>query len=409
MKLLNHLQQTVDLDVENPEVIERVLSDHDLMALPAVVDPHVHFRTPGHPQKEDWQSGAKLALRGGCTTVFDMPNTLPPTITRTLLNEKKALIDSQLRSVNIPLNYRLYFGADKNHLDEIPNIQSACIGIKVFMGCSTGNLVIDDDDSLNRVFAMAAQHNMLVAVHAEDEGMIQTRRQTYPITDPNNYRQHSFLRNESVAATAVAKAINMAQHHGTTLYILHVSSKEEIDLIRAGKLDGVHVYAETTPHHLFFNTDDYFSLQGRVQVNPPLRDKNQQSHLFTAIHEGVIDTIGSDHAPHTISEKSLPFGQCPSGMPGLEFLLPSLLNACNEGELHLEEIIRLTSTNARSLFNLPANNDWVLVDINHMRTIEGGDTLSRCGYTPYVNRRLKGWPMVTILNGLAYDLSHYNQ
>lgn len=372
-----------------------VVDASGLTLLPAVIDPHVHFRTPGMEYKEDWRTAAKAAIRGGCTTVFDMPNTLPPTITVTALKEKKALIDKQLAEVGIPLRYELYVGADKNHLDEIPRVHATVIGIKVFMGCSTGNLVIDDDDSLHAVFAMAAEHDMLVAVHAEDEALLRTRRHAYQ--GAQTYAAHSIIRNVEVATSAVAKAISLSKLYGTRLYILHVSTAEEIALIKQAKLEGLAVYAETTPHHLFFNESAYEYLGGCAVVNPPLRAATQQPCLFAAIREGVIDTIGSDHAPHTLSEKSQPYGQCPSGMPGIEFVLPLLLNAEKQGLLTLDHIIGLTSKNAQDIFKLPMTDDYVLVDRNKVAPVT--QTHSKCGWSPYMGMILQGWPVYTILRG----------
>lgn len=372
-----------------------------LTILPAVIDPHVHFRTPGMEYKEDWRTGAKAALRGGCTQVFDMPNTKPPTITADLLKEKHALIQQQLREVSIPLRYQLFFGADKHHLHEISKVKQDCIGIKVFMGCSTGNLVIDDDESLHAVFALAAKENMLVAVHAEDEHLIRERKAQY--TGDMNYHAHSHIRDIEVATRAVAKAIGLSRRYGTRLYILHVSSAEEILLIKAAKQEGLPVFAETTPHHLFFDDTLYDSLGGKAVVNPPLRDKKHKTSLFAAIHDNVIDTMGSDHAPHTEEEKNLPYGQCPSGMPGIEFMLPLLLNAYHEGLLSLKEIVNLTSQRARSIFQLTMEEDWVLVDLNKVATIS--DTKSKCAWTPYKGLTLRGWPVYTIFKGHCYPIA----
>lgn len=380
----------------------------EILAIPAVIDPHVHFRTPGLEHKEDWQSGAKVALRGGCTTVFDMPNTLPPTITAALMHDKKAIIDRQLNQVGIPLRYQLFFGADKSHLQEISKAKSMSIGIKVFMGCSTGNLVIDDDESLDAVFAIAARENMLVAVHAEDEHLIRARQKTYQERDRQHeidYAVHSQIRNIEVAARAVEKAIALCKKHGTKLYILHVSSAPEIDLIKAAKEQGLPVYAETTPHHLFFDVSAYATLGGKAVVNPPLREAKHRDMLFAAIRDRTIDTIGSDHAPHTLAEKSRPYGQCPSGMPGLEFMLPMLLNAYHNGLLQLTDILSLTSLRARDIFNIPENNDWALLDLKLTKTIAIADTHSKCGYTPYAGLTLTGWPIYTVLRGRVYDLN----
>ena len=386
-----------DIHIQNHE--NKIINAQNLTILPAVIDPHVHFRTPGLEYKEDWRTGAKAAIRGGCTMVLDMPNTKPPTFTATLLKEKKELIDSQLKEVGISLRYDLFFGADKQHLSEIPGVKNDVIGIKVFMGCSTGNLVIDDDESLHAVFSIAAKENMLVAVHAEDEHLIQERKQNY--TGKMDYFAHSHIRNIEVATTAVAKAISLSRLYGTHLYILHVSSAEEIALIKTAKNENLPVFAETTPHHLFFDTNAYATLHGKAVVNPPLRDRMHRDILFSAIREGVIDTIGSDHAPHTIEEKSQAYGMCPSGVPGIEFMLPLLLNAYHEGNLSLENIISLTSKRAREIFKLADYDDVVVVDLEKIATISY--TESKCGWSPYMGMTLRGWPVYTILRGHCYS------
>lgn len=388
-------------DLHIPSEENQIIDATGLIALPAVIDPHVHFRTPGMMHKEDWCTGAKAAIRGGCTTVFDMPNTIPPTITSELLADKNQLIMHQLNAVNIPLRYQLFFGADKNHLQEISRVKNNIVGIKVFMGCSTGDLVIDDDESLAAVFALAAEHDLLVAVHAEDEHLIQRNKQQYHgVAD---YAAHSDLRNIEVATTAVQKAIALSARYGTRLYILHVSSAEEVDLIGAAKKAKLPVYAETTPHHLFFDTNLYATHQGRAVVNPPLRDAKHRDVLFAAIRDGIIDTIGSDHAPHTVSEKEKPYGQCPSGMPGIEFTLPLLLNAYHAQHLSLTQIVSLTSARAKHIFNLNINEDWVLVDLNKSMTIT--DTQSKCAWSPYMGLTLKGWPQYTICRDRVYAVN----
>lgn len=390
----------IHIDLNIPSQEDKVIPAEHLMVLPAVIDPHVHFRTPGMEYKEDWRTGAKAAIRGGCTMVFDMPNTQPPTFTAALLREKKQLIDSQLAEVGIPLRYQLFFGADKNHISEIPRARAKAVGIKVFMGCSTGNLVIDDDESLHAVFEMAAREDMLVAVHAEDEHYLKARKKEYQ--GSMNYAAHSHLRSIEAATIAVAKAIDLSRRYGTRLYILHVSSEEEVALVRAAKRDRLPVFAETTPHHLFFDTSAYDLLEGKAVVNPPLRDKKNHEALFAAIHDRTIDTIGSDHAPHTLEEKSRIYGECPSGMPGIEFMLPLLLNAHQQGQLSLSEVISLTSKRAKEIFHLPFYDDVVIVDMNKVSTIT--KTESKCGWSPYMGLTLHGWPVYTILNGRCFEL-----
>lgn len=398
VQTLDHKQ--INLEIDDAE--NRVIPAEHLTLFPALIDPHVHFRTPGLEDKEDWRTAAKASICGGYTTVFDMPNTIPPTNTAQLLSEKKALIDSQLQEVGIPLRYQLFFGADKAHLNEISKVKDHAIGIKIFMGCSTGNLVVDDDETLAAVFEIAAHQDMLVAVHAEDEHLMRERVKKFPLPCP--YECHSQIRNEEVAARAVEKAIALVKKYGTRLYILHSSTEEEIGLIKKAKQEGLPVYAETTPHHLFLTTSDYQHLQGKAVMNPPLRENRHHRALFQAIHDNIIDTVGSDHAPHTISEKEQPYGACPSGVPGIETTLPLLLNAYHQDLLSLDEIISLTSSRARDIFRLPHNNDFVLVDLNKKAVVKEERLKTKCRWSPFAGMMLTGWPVYTVIHDQLFDL-----
>ncbi|MHB1948209.1 MAG: dihydroorotase [Gammaproteobacteria bacterium] len=392
--------KTLDLTIPSQEELD--LSGKGLTIFPGLIDPHVHFRTPGMEDKEDWRTAAQAAVRGGYTTVFDMPNTLPPTITAEHLREKKALIDSQLREIGIPLRYELYFGADKNHLSEIHKIKNDVIGIKIFMGCSTGNLVIDDDESLHAAFAIAATQNLIVAVHAEDETLLKERKQKF--SGSKKYSDHSLIRNEEVAVRAVEKAIELARIYRTRLYILHVSTHDEIRLIKQAKSEGLTVYAETTPHHIFLNDLSYENLRGKAVVNPPLRSEHHQTEVLKAIRDGIIDTIGSDHAPHLEHEKAYDYGVCPSGMPGIETTLPLLLNAHHQGLITLEKIVELTCTQPREIFGLPENNDVVLVDLEKTQMVSSSHLKTKCKWTPYEGMNLRGWPVFVVFQGHCYML-----
>jgi len=375
-----------------------------LTIFPGLIDPHVHFRTPGMEHKEDWHTAARAAICGGYTTVLDMPNTIPPTVTAELLQEKKALIHQQLAEANIPLHYELYFGADKKHLQEIHRVWHDVIGVKVFMGCSTGNLVIDDDESLHQVFKMAAELNLLVAVHAEDEAMIRKRQVKFSQT--KKYSDHSIIRHEAVAATAVLKAIQLAREYKTRLYILHVSTIDELALIQSAKAEGLTVYAETTPHHLFLHEGAYVDLQGKAVVNPPLRHHKHHQALWDAIHDGTIDTIGSDHAPHLESEKARVYGECPSGMPGIETTLPLLLTAYHAGTISLQRIVELTCTRVRDIFKLEPNHDYVLVDLRKTKVVNNDELQTKCKWSAFAGRKLIGWPVYTIISGQIFDLAY---
>jgi dihydroorotase len=391
------------LELTIPSLTDLHVDARGLTIFPGLIDPHVHFRTPGMEYKEDWRTAAAAAIHGGYTTVFDMPNTLPPTVTATLLQEKKALIDAQLHDIGIPLRYQLFFGADKNHFDEIPAVKDAVIGIKVFMGCSTGNLVIDDDQSLQAVFEIAAANDLLVAVHAEDEQRLCERKLIFK--GSKDYQDHSVIRDAETARIAVEKAITLARSTGARLYILHVSTEQELALIKQAKQEGLPVYAETTPHHLFLNTTNYAALQGKAVVNPPLRGSDQNEILWKALVDNVIDTIGSDHAPHTIDEKAKPYGSCPSGMPGIETTLPLLLTAYHQGRLSLERIVQLTSSRAQTLFRLPQTSDIVLVDLNKKATVVPTTLKTKCAWSPFAGLSLQGWPVYTIVNGKCFQLT----
>jgi dihydroorotase len=371
-----------------------------LTLLPALIDPHVHLRTPGAEHKENWESGARAALAGGITTVFDMPNNTPACITKECMIEKRALIDSQLQRTGIPLRYGVYLGADKHNLHEIAQIQPLAAALKIFMGSTTGNLVMDDPQALDNAFKLAAEHDLLVAVHAEDEHILQSRYQQF--FHLNYPAAHSEIRDRQAAVVATEQALELCAKYRTRLYLLHVSTKEEVELIRRAKKAGLPIFAETTPHHLFLSIEDYAQWGTLVQMNPPLRTREDQAALWEAIRDNTFDTIGSDHAPHTLEEKAKGFGKAPSGTPGLETTLPLLLNAYHDGRLSLERIVSLTRTNAEKAFRLPSHDDVVLVDLQRTRTVDNARLQTRCGWSPFAERTLKGWPVYTVVQGHVF-------
>jgi dihydroorotase len=389
-------------NVSLPSEEEKIIIADGLTLLPALIDSHVHFRIPGLTHKETWETGAKAAIYGGITTVFDMPNTIPPTVTLERLKEKEALISEQLKKVGIPLHHGLYLGADKTHFDEIVRCKEQIVGIKVFMGSSTGGLVMDDDSSLHAIFSLAASHDLLLAVHAEDEALIHERKAQFQ--GKMKPKAHSEIRNDEVAFRATHKAIEFARLYKTRLHILHVGTQREIHLIKQAKNEGLDVTVETTPHHLFLTIDDYEKLGTKVQMNPPLRSKENQAALWHAIHEGFIDTIGSDHAPHTLEEKALAYGQAPSGIPGVETTLPLLLDACNQRKITLKQIVRLMRNRILEIFRIAANDDYILVDMKKKRDIDEHSLKTKCGWSPYAGRQVQGWPVYTILKGRVYEL-----
>lgn len=382
-------------------------AENTLTALPALRDVHVHFRTPGAEHKEDWRTGARAAIAGGVTTVIDMPNNQPSCVTLEEVRHKKKLIDTQLQEVGIPLHYHLYLGADKHHLDEIKRCASEVIGLKIFMGSSTGGLLMDDDVSLEQAFALAAEAGVLVGVHAEDEAILNMKRQAYgEVLDPS---LHPKVRHRSAATTATHKAIQLARKTGARLYVLHLGTKEEVRLIREAKEQGLDIFAETTPQHLLL-TDRAYPIWGtKVQMNPPIRTQEDQEALWEAVHDGTIDIIATDHAPHTLEEKGQPYGKAPSGIPGVQTMLPLLLDACHRGLISLEEIVRCTRHNPEKLFGLSANSDWVLVNLEEQRLLCDEQILSKCKWTPFSGSLLTGWPRYTICNGKLFDLNELKE
>lgn len=373
-----------------------IIQGRELAVLPALIDPHVHFRVPGGEHKEDWKSAAQAAVYSGVTQVFEMPNNSPPCTSLERLVHKKQLIDAQLKEIGIPLRYGLYFGADKGSLRNIRGVKDQVAALKIFMGCSTGGLVIDTDEELDEAFRSAKEANLLVAVHAEDEAVLKEAKKQY--SGASNPAFHSKMRPRAAAIRAVEKALGLCAKYQTPLYILHMSTKEELELVRQAKKRGLPVFAEVTTHHLFLNEDDYKTFGTFVQMNPPLRTLEDQEALWEGIRDGTVDTIGTDHAPHTLEEKKLPFGSAPSGIPGVETLLPLMLDAVSKGRLSLERLIELTRLNSEKLFKLAPNNDFVLVDLNLEKAVREEDLFSKCGWTPYRGRVLRGWPLYTILD-----------
>jgi len=401
MKILNVQKpggKRIDAICKGEDVI---IDGSKLLCLPALIDPHVHFRTPGWEYKEDWKSGAKAAIKGGITTVIDMPNHIPPCTSLVAMKNKRKGIDAQLAQVRIPLRYQLYLGLEKGKTKEM---RQADTPIKIFMGSSTGDMLFNDEDLLDEAFRIAAEKDLLIAVHAEDEQTIRQNRENYsknlsPIS-------HSEIRTPAAAEKAVDLAISLAKKHGTRLYLLHISCEEELQLIRKAKREKVSLFAEATPHHLFLNEEIYQDLGCKAQVNPPLRKKKDVDALWKAVDEGIIDTIGSDHAPHLISEKEKPFPEAPSGMPGVETTLPLLLNAHHEGKISLEKIMELTHYNPQKLFRLESNNDLVLIDLEHRKTVEEKDLKTKAKWSAYAGLNLQGWPMYTVLKNQIYDLKN---
>jgi dihydroorotase len=389
-----------DVAIGDVSDIPQIIDGTGLTLLPAVIDPHVHFRIPGASHKEDWKSGTRAALSGGVTAVFDMPNNTPSCTTLERLLEKKREVNGQLQDC-VPVTPYFYMGSDRHCLQELTKVKGQVIGIKMFMGSSTGDLLIDDLATQAEVFKIAAEQDLLLAIHAEDDSIIRDNRKMIGSVD--DCAVHSRIREPAAAIAAVERALKLAEQFGTRLAILHCSTAEELQAARQAKKRGLQVYVEACPRHLFLDETAYASQGMRVKVNPPLRSKEHQDALWDAIRDGTIDFVGSDHSPHTLEEKARPYDQAPAGAPGVEHTLPLMLDACHRGILSLQRVVELTHTNIEKIFRIK-NNDWILVDRRLQRTIHDRESLSKVKWSPFHGMSLTGWPVMVLANGTIIEL-----
>ena len=369
-----------------------------LLLLPGVIDPQVHFREPGATHKEDLSSGSRAAVRGGVTSFLEMPNCSPPTTNQTRLDWKIAC--AARSSV---ANFGFFIGASKDNLKALNTVHPAC-GIKIFMGSSTGDLLVDDENLLDTIFATG---DRLIAVHAEDETRIRERSSLFlgAENDPPSYEIHSQIRDPETALIATQRAVRLSKKYGRRLHILHLSTAEEVDFLRLEKPP--QVSCEVVPNHLFLSSDDYHQLGSRVQMNPPVRAPENASALWQGLQDGVIDIIATDHAPHTTEEKRQPYPLSPSGMPGVETSLPMMLTEVASGQCTLQQIQEWMSYGPARLYGIPDKGliaegfdaDLTLVDLERYRPVVNEEIFSRAGWSPYNGRQLTGWPVYTVVNG----------
>jgi dihydroorotase len=382
-----------------------VVDGSQLLALPGMIDAHVHFRNPGYSELEDWKHAVKAALLGGVTTVLDMPNSQPPTNSKVRLEHKIALIQQQLAHAKLPLRFGLYFGVNHHHLDEIAHVRKQVVGIKVFMGSDKHPLVIHEESILHSIYALAKAHHLLIALHTEDRKLVNERMQGM---DMNDYASISKISSPEIAAKAVKVAIEMCEIYDVPTYLLHVSSALDIQLIKVAKGKGLPVFAETCPQYLFFDELAYNYLRGRGKFNPPLRKTEDINALWKALRDGTIDVVASDHVPQPELLKKLPLKDCPSGAPGVQTLLPLMLTAWHEGRISLDKVIDLMHSQPKKIFHLKDNEDLVLVNIERYRIVTDNDMKYKCGWTPFAGFRLTGFPEYVYLEGQWIDCKKLN-
>jgi dihydroorotase len=374
----------------------QVIDATGLHVLPGVIDSQVHFREPGAEHKETLADGSRSAVMGGVTAVFEMPNTNPLTTSAEALADKVARGRSGLFC-----DFAFYVGATRENVDELPELERlpGSAGIKVFMGSSTGNLLVDDEESLSRVIATISRR---AAFHSEDEDRLIERESVRREGDPAS---HTEWRDPEAAMISTQRLIRLAREHGKRVHVLHISTGDEMEFLSKHK-DVASV--EATPQHLTLTVPEaYETLGTKAQMNPPLRNAAHQKILWWGLNQGVVDVLGSDHAPHTLEEKAQSYPASPSGMPGVQTLVPIMLDHVNSGRLSLERFVDLTSHGPQRIFGIACKGriasgydaDFTIVDLAHKRTIEDDWVASHCGWTPFAGRSVTGWPKGTIIRG----------
>ncbi|MES2986907.1 MAG: dihydroorotase [Pseudomonadota bacterium] len=367
-----------------------------LDVLPGVIDSQVHFREPGLETKEDLESGARSAVLGGVTAVFEMPNTKPNTDTAEAVNDKLARAKGRMWC-----DHAFYVGATNNNAASLAELERmpGTAGVKIFMGASTGDLLVSDDANLARVLASGHRR---VAIHAEDEFRMQDRMGERVAGDSSS---HPVWRDDESAMLATRRILGLARAARRRIHILHITTPAELELI--GKNKDI-ATCEVTPQHLTLAGEEAYPRIGTyAQMNPPIRSGAHRDGLWDWLRQGVPDVIGSDHAPHTMEEKARPYPDSPSGMPGVQTLLPLMLNHVAEGRLTLQRLIDLTSAGPQRVFGIAGKGriavgydaDFTMVDLKKQWTIEESWLASRCGWSPFTDMALTGKPIGTIIRG----------
>ena len=369
--------------------------------IPGLIDPHVHVRDLGQTDKEDWLSASMSAVAGGITMLFDMPNNKPPTVNLKNLNLKRKVARKSL------VHYKFNIAVTEHNLDDVKEILDTkpddVAALKLFLAGSSANEYVEDTDAIKRIFNLSLRYDIPVIIHTELQKCIE--KYQAKVLNPT-VLDHNYIRNRECANRGTELVVNLAKEIGNAVYIAHTSTAEEIDIIRQNK-DKARIYCEVTPHHLLLDENILKQVGNFGKVNPPIRTKVDNLALWQGIADGTVDTIGTDHAPHKISEKSQAYSQAPSGFPGLETLLPLLLNEVNKGNLSMAKLIELTSTNTAKIFKIdkrgslkPGNYaDLTVIDMNKQWKIEPNKFKTKAKYSPFAGFEGTGVPVGVFING----------
>ncbi len=375
----------------------QVLDCKGLTVLPGVIDSQVHFREPGLTQKEDLETGTKGALLGGVTSIFEMPNTVPATTTEPLFQQKIQMATGRAWS-----NFGFYIGGSPENIPELAKLERlpGCPGIKVFMGSSTGSLLIEDDEHLEKLFVAGKRR---VILHSEDEPLLRERKKI--AIEAKHPRAHPDWRNVESAVKSTTRLLRLSEKTNRPVHVLHVTTMEETELLAKAKRLAT---CEVTPQHLTLSAPECYERLGTyAQMNPPIREARHREALWLALSRGVFDVIGSDHAPHTHQEKARPYPESPSGMPGVQTLLPIMLNHVHEGRLSLNRLAELVCENPRRVFGCATKGrieigldaDFTVVDLKKIDTIKNSEMACRSGWSPFDGMKIQGWPIHAVVGG----------
>jgi dihydroorotase len=367
-----------------------------LHILPGVIDTQVHFREPGLTHKEDLETGSRAAVMGGVTAVFEMPNTDPVTTSAAALADKVARGHHRMHC-----DFAFFIGGTRDNTHDLPELERlpGCAGVKVFMGSSTGSLLVEDDAGVRDILRVIRRR---AAFHSEDEYRLEQRKSLRVAGDPGS---HPVWRDDIAALTCTQRLVRLAHETGKRVHVLHVTTAQEIAYLAEHK-DVASV--EATPHHLTLAAPDCYERLGtRAQMNPPVRDASHRAAIWRGLDQGIVDVLGSDHAPHTLDEKAKPYPASPSGMTGVQTLVPIMLDHVHAGRLSLGRFVDLTSAGPARLFSIARKGriavgydaDFTVVDLARRATIRNDWIASRAGWTPYDGVDVTGWPVGTVLRG----------
>jgi dihydroorotase len=386
-------EQIAEIDPARQVRVDSEVDAAGFHLLPGVVDDQVHFREPGLTHKEDLFTASRACAKGGVTTFLEMPNTIPPATTQAKLDEKLAL--ASRKSL---VNYGFYIGATPNNLEDLKNA-TRTPGIKIFIGSSTGDLLVDEQEVLEQVFA---ETTLPITAHCEDESTV--RANAARLAGTHDVADHSRIRDHAAALIATRRVIDLALRHRHRFHVLHVSTAAETELlVDHRKL----ITAEACLHHLLFNVDDYARLGTLVQMNPSLKTRDDNAGLWRALGDGRLQVIATDHAPHTLEEKRRPYPASPSGLPAVENSLALMLNEVNKGRCTLQQVAlwmcdapaRVWDIVGKGRIEVGYDADLVLIDLQKEAEIRNEEQITKCGWSPWHGTRLRGWPVRTWVMG----------